>query len=352
MPSIKNNLKGYHHFQKTERLELAILLEKGYSLREISGTLKRSVGALCDEINRHLVEDKYDPIIADERAILWRKNSKYQAMKIVEDSDLRDYVELKIKEDWSPDEIAGRLREVDHHLTYASHQIIYKFVHSPYADKDLKKHLRHSRKQGKEYIKVPQLKDRVFIDQRPSIIEKKQRFFDWEGDFIVSGKNGQESLLVLYERKSQLGLIQRIKTRKAEEVNQIFQKITGKRVFFNSLTLDNDMVFSKHKLLSKIVGADIYFCHPYHFWEKGGVENFNKLIRQYIPKGSDISKYSDDFIKEVENKLNNRPRKQLNYKTPLEVLKENNQRQTINSFESIRYFANILDKQKTAGCSA
>ena len=93
----------------------------------------------------------------------------------------------------------------------------------------------------------------------------------------------------------------------------------------NTLTLDNDIVFRKHRQLSRLLGAPIYFCHPYHSWEKGGVENSNKLIRQYIPKRSDISQYSDEYIRMVRDKLNNRPRKCLKYKTPLEIMKENHQ---------------------------
>lgn len=348
MPSI---FKKRHHLQKAERFELAILLEKNYSIRSIARVLDRSPSAISDEINRHRVEGKYDPVIANELAQLKRKNSKYQGMKIVDNLELRTYVEEKIKEDWSPEQIAGRLKNVDWHLTYASHQIIYKFIRSPYAEAELAKHLRHYRKKKNEFIKVPKIEDRTFIDERPEIIKEKQRFYDWEGDFIVSGKQSKEVLLVLYERKSQLGIIRKLKTRSAQLVSQTFQELTGNRVFFNSLTVDNDMAFKKHQFLSKLIGAPIYFCHPYHFWEKGGVENFNKLIRQYIPKSSDIANFSDSYIKEVVNKLNNRPRKNLNYKTPLEVLKENNQ---VQLFQPIKYFDIInlnCHKQKTTGCS-
>ena len=341
MPSTK---KSYQHLKKVERLEIAILLEKKYSIREIAGVLNRDPGTISREIRANSVKGKYDPTKANLKAWTKRKYSKYQGMKVVRNSRLRDYVEEKIKTDWSPDEISGRLKKVDTHLTYASHRVIYKFVHSPYGGYNLEKHLRHQRKRRK-YLPVTKLKDRVFIDQRPSIIEEKQRFYDWEGDFIVSGRQGKGVLLVLYERKSQLGIIRKIESRSPKVVSQVFKEITGGEIHFNSLTLDNDIAFRKHQLLSKTIGAPIYFCHPYHSWEKGGVENMNKLIRQYIPKSSDISKYSEKYIREVEMKLNNRPRKNLNYQTPLEVLRENNQ------FEAIKYFDIInikLTKQKTA----
>ena len=341
MPNIK---KHYSHIKKAERLEIVILLKRGYSCGEIAKALGRSKSTLSYEINHNKIKGEYNPFKANHKAWVKRKYSKYQGMKIVRDNRLRDYVEEKIKKDWSPDEISGRLKKVDTHLTYASHRVIYKFVHSAYGGYNLEKHLRHQKKR-KKYLKVTQLTDRVFIDQRPNIIEEKQRFYDWEGDFIVSGKNGSGVLLVLYERKSQLGIIRKIPSRKTKIINQVFKEITGGEIHFNSLTLDNDIAFRKHQILSKIIGAPIYFCHPYHSWEKGGVENFNKLIRQYVPKSSDISKYSDKYIQEVENKLNNRPRKNLNYQTPLEVLRENNQFQIINYFDIIN---TKLTKQKTA----
>lgn len=339
-----NSQKNYQHLKKAERLEIAILLKKDYSIREIAGVLKRDPGAISREIRANSVNGKYDPTKANLKAWTRRKYSKYQGMKVVRDWRLRNFVEAMIKADWSPDEIAGRLREVETELTYASHRVIYKFVHSHYGGYNLEKHLRHA-KRRKKYLKVTQLTDRVFIDQRPQIIEEKQRFYDWEGDFIVSGKNGSGALLVLYGRKSQLVIIRKLTTRSPSLISRIFREITGGEIRFNSLTLDNDIAFKKHLILSESLGAPIYFCHPYHSWEKGGVENMNKLIRQYIPKSSDISKFSEEYIREVESKLNNRPRKNLGYKTPLEILAENNQ------FQTIRYFDIInlkLLKQKTA----
>lgn len=341
---MSNVKKNYQHLKKTERLEIAILLKKGYSYREIANALKRSKSTLAYEINLNKVNGVYDPVKANQKAKTRRKYSKYQGMKIVDNLDLRNYVEEKIKADWSPEEIAGRLKNIDTQLTYASHRVIYKFVHSAYGGYNLENHLRHN-KRRKKYLPVTKLVDRTFINQRPQIIQEKQRFYDWEGDFIVSGKNGFGALLVLYERKSQLVIIRKIMSRSPKVVNQIFKEITGGEICFNSLTLDNDISFKKHLELSQIIGALIYFCHPYHSWEKGGVENMNKLIRQYIPKRSDISKFSEEYILEVETKLNNRPRKNLSYKTPLEVLKENNQFQTIKYFDIIN---SKLLKQKTA----
>lgn len=334
-------MKNYKHITKTERLEIALLKGKGYSQRDIAKALGRSPNSVSREMVLNSVKGRYDPHKAHHKAYVKRKYSKYQGMKVVEDNQLRDYIEKKIENDWSPEEVAGRLKEVDKHIKYASRGAIYKFIYSVYG-RLLERHLRYKgrkRKRGKR-PKVSQLKNRVFIDERPKIVEKKQRFGDWEGDFIVSGKSGKGMLIVLYERKAIYTVIKRILSRRCNVVNRYIKEITGGFVCFNSLTIDNDISFRKHEELSELLGAPIYFCHPYHSWEKGGVENINKLIRQYVPKGSDISKYSDSYIREIETKLNNRPRKSLKYKTPLEIMLENNQFKTLKDF-------GIITKQKT-----
>lgn len=318
--------KNYKHINKVEREEIGYLLKKGYSLRGIAGALGRSQGTISEEISNNSVKGEYDPDKANHKACVKRKYSKYQGMKIIERKELWDYVEEKLAADWSPQAISGRIKEVDCHLTYVSAKGIYKFIDTPYGAK-FEKHLAYKGRERiiKKSTKVAALTDRVFIDERPKIVEKRRRFGDWEGDFIVSGREGNGVLLVLHERKARYVLIKKILGLTIETVHQYLAEMTGGLVCVNTLTLDNDIIFRKHKELSEILGVPVYFCHPYHSWEKGGVENTNKLIRRYIPKGGDISKYSDEYIKMIEDKLNNRPRACLNFKTPLEVMLENNQ---------------------------
>ncbi|MDP2820757.1 MAG: IS30 family transposase [bacterium] len=317
--------KKYSHIKKAERLEIAILLDKGYSYRNIAKSQKRSVSSVSEEISNNSVNGKYDPQKADHKAYVKRKYSKYQGMKVVSDLRLWNYIEDKIKEDWSPEEISGRIENINTQIKPISAKGIYKFIYSVYG-RNLEKFLAYKGKKKKPRTasKTEQLKDRVFIDKRPKIIEKRRRFGDWEGDFIVSGKNGKGVILTLYERKSKYCILKKFLVQRTELIHQYIFEITG-GVVMNSLTLDNDIVFKKHRELSELLGRPIYFCHPYHSWEKGGVENINKLIRRYIPKGSDISQYSDEYIKTIQDKLNNRPRKCLKYKTPFEVMRENNQ---------------------------
>lgn len=315
----------YKHLSGAERKEIAFLLEKGYSLRDIGKIMRRGKSSIAGEIRKNSVKGVYDPKKAQHKAHVRRKYSKYQGMKIAENPELRRYVEEKLREDWSPEEVAGRLKEIDKHVKYASRGAIYKFVYSVYG-RNLERRLRYKnkKKRGGGRKSVTQLKGRIFIDQRPKIVEKRRRFGDWEGDFIVSGKQGKGVLLVLHERKGRYILLKKIQNMTIETVHQHIFALTG-GVIMNTLTLDNDIIFRKHEELSQLLGVPVYFCHPYHSWEKGGVEYTNKLVRQYIPKGSDIGTYSDEYVQMIQDKLNNRPRKCLGYKAPLEAMKENNQ---------------------------
>lgn len=317
--------KTYEHIKKGERSEIAYLLSKGYGLRTIAKMLCRSPNTVSREIKNNSVEEIYDPRKANHKAYVKRKYSKYQGMKVVEDSKLREYVEKRLKEDWSPEQIAGRLKNIEKKIKYASREAVYKFIYSVYGRR-LERYLRYKGKKRKPRMsKVGQLKNRSFIEKRPEITNKRERFGDWEGDFVESGKRGRESLLVLVERKARYGIFEKILSKSPELVNQKLREMTVGLTEVKSLTLDNDICFRKHERLSETLGIPVYFCHPYHSWEKGGVENLNKLIRQYLPKGCSLSRYSGKTIRKIQDTLNNRPRKCLNYKTPTEMMLANNQ---------------------------
>lgn len=318
------NKKDYGHIAAIERKEIRFCLDKGYSRKKIAEILGRSRNSVSREIKINSVNGIYDPDKADRKSRNRRRDSKYQGMKVVGDKDLRNYVEDKIRLYWSPENISDRIKNIDRHIKYASTKGIYKFLYGSHGG-ILPRFLFYKGKTRKsKNNKTIQLQDRVFIDKRPKNIDKRRRFGDYEGDFIVSGRNGKGVLLVLYERKSGYFFMKRFMRQKIEDIHQYIFETTGGMVM-NSLTLDNDIVFKKHKQLSELLGKPIYFCHPYHSWEKGGVENTNKLIRRFIEKGSDISKYTDGYIQWVRDILNNKPRKCLKAKTPLEVMIENNQ---------------------------
>ncbi len=315
--------KKYSHFIAVDRQQIDLYLEEGKSHRRIARLLGRSRSAIDFEVVVNSVRGKYDWRKAEHKAYVKRKYSKYQGMKIVNHSSLWNFVIQKLKEDWSPEEISGRIEKVEKHLPHVSAKGIYKFVHGIYGA-PLEKFLRYKGK-GKKTMgktKTTPLEGRVFIDKRPKSIEKRERFGDWEGDFIVSGKNGKGVLLVLVERKSRYVILRKLLSQKCDDVNALIFRLLGGLLVFNSLTLDNDVCFRKHKAMSHLLSRPVYFTHPYHSWEKGTVENMNKWIRQYVRKGGDISSYSDKYIQFVEDRLNDRPRKCLRFKTPREVFEK------------------------------
>ena len=321
-----NQNKKNTHLKNADRNEIGFLLKKGYSHRAISQIIGKTHGAIDYEIEENSVNGIYDPKKAQYKAYSKRKHSKYQGMKVVQNDALRKYVKEKLAIDWSPEEISGRIKFLEKGIKYASAKAIYKYIYSIYG-RLVEKYLRYKgkRKKGEGALKVTALKDRVFIQNRPKLIEKRRRFGDWEGDFIVSGKNGSGALLVLVERKTRYTIISKLTSRDTQTVNRTIYEMTGGMANFNSLTIDNDISFRRHKELSRMLKAPVYFCHPYHSWEKGTVENMNKWIRQYVPKGADISKLTDEQIRFIEERLNNRPRKCLKFRTPLEAMERNNQ---------------------------
>lgn len=304
-------------FNEREYIEF-LRNEEGKSVKKIAKILKRSKSSISQELHR--VKGKYSAEKAERHRYLKQYQKTKDWKKIVADTALKDYVEKYIKEDWSPEEISGRIKNIDKHIPYVSAPTIYSFIYSIYGRK-LEKYLRYGRKRKKnaEYP-TSKIENRMFIDQRPKSVLKRKVFGDWEADFICSGKNGSGYLVVFVERKTRYIVIRKINTKDMTTVYNLFQEILGGQFLISTLTVDNDIVFRRHEELSKMMGVPIYFTFPYHSWEKGTVENMNKWIRQYVKKGSDISSYTDEFIHFVEERLNNRPRKCLGYKTPAEAL--------------------------------
>lgn len=317
-------MKQYGHITKAERLEIGILLGRSYSDGEIAKAMGRDRSTIYRERTRNLVNGEYAPEKAQHKAYVRRKYAKYQAMRIVEDMKLREYIETRLLiDDWSPEQVAGRLA-LEAGLRKVSAPTIYKYIRSPYGrqleyELGLVKQERQATKK-KWQRKVTALEDRIFIDQRPEAADDRSQFGHWEGDFIVSGKQyGNVSLLVLHERVSRYTLIAKVEARTVAEVEDVLAESLAFIGNFESLTLDNDIAFRKHDELSQLIQAPIFFCQPYHSWEKGGVENANRLIRRYVPKGCDIAQYTQQEIWAIQHKINGKPRKILNYQTAKEV---------------------------------
>ncbi len=279
---------------------------------------------MSDEIRLGSVRGVYDPRKAHHKAYVRRWRSKYQAMKIVENRDLRDFVENKLLRDDSPVNISGRIRSHEKTLPRVSKNSIYRYIRSPYGRRIEAYRKRKRRKRQRP--KSEKLNDRVFIDKRPVYIDIRKRIGDTEGDFIVSGRSGKGMLLVVTDRKSRIPYIEKILPVSIAETHSAFLRIKKRFPEWKTMTTDNDILFRHHRELARLLNIKIYFCHPYHSWEKGTVEKMNREIRRDVPKGSNLSKYSRRFIHSVEEKLQGKIYKILGFRTPFEVLDRHRKR--------------------------
>jgi IS30 family transposase len=241
-------------------------------------------------------------------------------MKIVEHTLLRKLVEELLYDDQSPQNIAGRIRKYAKRLPTISKDSVYRFIASVYGRRI--ESYRNERKQRARLrrARARSLPDRTFIDKRPKHINARRRVGDVEADFIVSGKTGKGILLVVVDRKLRVTFVERILDVSVANVHRAFRRVQKRFPELHTITTDNDILFRDHQALAELLGVRIYFCHPYHSWEKGTVENANGVIRKDIPKGSNISRYSKRFIQKIEDKLNRRILQCLDYRTPAEAL--------------------------------
>lgn len=275
---------------------------------------------MVDEIKRNKKKTGYDPAAAHHKAYVRRKYSKYQGMKIVDDYKLQIFIKTLLLDDQSPEAVAGRLKKQSKSLAYVSKNTIYRYIQSQHG-RQVEYH--RSQLKSKRRSRRPRTKpwrDRTFIDKRPHYINTRRRVGDAEGDFIVSGRSGHGIVLVIEDRKLRVVFLELILQLSLGKITRACQRIKKRYPEWQSMTTDNDLLFQHHKKLEKKLSIKIYFCFPGHAWEKGSVENRNAWLRKYIPKSSDLSRFSKRFIKKIEAKHNRMFMKILKFKTPQEVL--------------------------------
>ncbi|MFH1192033.1 MAG: IS30 family transposase [bacterium] len=272
------------------------------------------------EIENNSVNGVYDSKKSQQKAYEKRHNARFQGKSIIANDKLRDFVKKHLLEGCSPESISGRIRKRENEISNIGKDTIYRFLRSPYGKiiglklEKKKRHFRRSRK--------VELDGRVFIENRPKIANNRGRVGDLEADFIVSGKSGKGVLLTVVDRKTRKAFLEIIYNVCIDEVHSAFKRRKKKFPEMKTLTLDNDILFRMRKTLEKLLKVKIYFCRPYHSWEKGEIANLNRFIRIYIPKGSNISKYDKKDIRLIERKCNGRFLKCLDYATPDEALEE------------------------------
>src|SRR3989344_9390800 len=268
---------GYTHIDESERRRIERALTAKKSIRTIATMVGRSVSSVSEEISANSIKGIYKADAAQRKATLRRKQSKVQCLKVAMDPALKEFVTKEIEDDQSPEGVSGRLKYHRKDVQYASAKAIYAFVHSPHGRK-IEKHLYSKavkRKGGpKRGEKKCKQDGRIMIGKRPKKVEKRKEFGHFEGDFIESGKDGKGSLLVLVERKTRYPFLKYLKDRTTLNVNRAVHEILGDSPI-ESLTIDNDISFQKHEELSKLIEAEVYFCHPQSPHEKGTIENRN-----------------------------------------------------------------------------
>lgn len=315
-------------FYEREKIELYLKMKKSH--RWIAKRLCRNHTDISREINRN--SNQFFPYRAKDAQRLFearqiKKNKK--KLEKFEHRELKKYVVSNLRDDLSPDQIAGRLKsEPPPELKNAtiSHESIYQYIYNGqgrferlYPHLRTGRHKRRRRFDRKKRGKINIL-ERVPIHLRPEEADKKERFGDWETDSMIFSKQ-REILSTQYERKSMLCRLHKLPNKTAKETeNAIADSIESlPKEMWLTITRDNGTENADHLDTLNNFGIQSYFCDSYCSWQKGGDENLNKLVRQYLPKKMDLSKITDEDIYAIQERLNNRPRKSLNYLTPNEM---------------------------------
>jgi IS30 family transposase len=318
--------KPYKQITQDERDLIAHYHAKGLVRSEIARRIGRDKSTISRELRRNS-SGTYDVYLAHKaqmRAVI-RKSQSGQRPRL-KNQRIRRYVIRKLKTGWSPEQISGKLKRTHPELNI-SHEAIYQFVYDKETMKtmNLKRCLPranrirrprgHSRKH--KDLHIPR---RVSIDKRPKHIDKRKQIGHWESDTMISMAS-RASVVILLERVSRYTKLAKIRAKQARDVSSAINRRLGRLPDSarRTITYDNGSENIEHERTNKILGTVSYFCNPYHSWEKGSVENMVGLVRRFLPKKTDIAKITKEQIKLIENRLNHRPRKCLNFKTPHEV---------------------------------
>jgi len=309
--------KTRRHLCAKDRGVIYRMNKAGKSQKEIAQAIGFTQSTVSKELKRNSGKRGYREKQAERKAAK-RKKGKRSRSSVIK-GELEELVQKRLKRKHSPEQISGRLAI---HGIQVSHETIYKYIAQDKAKggelyKNLringKRRYRRRSKAGRE----SKISGRVGLEKRPKIVDARSRYGDWEVD-LIEGSKGSGFLLSLYERKTRFGKLVYLPDKGAQGVAEsVIDILKGYKV--KTLTYDNGLEFSQHAQISEKLDAKGYFCAPYHSWEKGGVENFNGLVRQYFPKGSNFREISSSTLRRVEEEINQRPRKTLKYKSPSEL---------------------------------
>ena len=311
----------YKQITLKERYTIDTLRKQGNTITEIAAFLNRHRTTIWRELNRNRSPSHgaYEPDRADARCRKRRSRSRRNASITEEDYAI---VRRFLKLDWSPEQISGTLKKLG--ILSISHESIYRYVWLDMASGgSLWSHLRQSskqrRKRYKAYDSRGRLANKRMISERPAYVESRKTIGHWEID-TVHGRGSNHCIVTIVERKSGFLIIGKLKNKSTRELNQrvaiLIDRFPGQ---FKTITADNGTEFHQYEKLEEATGTKFYFATPHHSWERGTNENTNGLIRQYLPKNSSMFYLTQAECNAIANKINDRPRKRLDYSTPKEV---------------------------------
>ncbi|HEH9431900.1 TPA: IS30 family transposase [Aeromonas sobria] len=302
----------YEQLTEGQRYQISVLYAQGVSQSDTAKCIGVNKSTVSRELRRNSQASGYNPGKAHATAMNRRAGA---AKRQVSESSV-DFVEMALEWDWSPEQISSVASKVG---LSVSHEWIYQHVQRDRAKGgELYRHLRqHKRRYRKGYgQRRPVIADAVSIEQRPTIVDERGRLGDWEADLVL-GKQGSGAIVTLVERVSKLYLIKGVPSKEAAVVSEaIIEMLTPYKQECHTITFDNGREFSGHKDIAKALDADMYFAHPYASQERGLNENFNGLLRQYVPKGTDLKSVPEESLGHYQSLLNGRPRKCLDYEQP------------------------------------
>lgn len=315
-------MRNYRPLAREQRYQISLLVQMNRTQKEIAHRIGVHPSTVSRELRRNSKGGRYCPDVAHERSVCRRRQAR-KARTISRDLWLE--IECKLREEWSPEQISGWMRL--HHGVSISHTWIYERVKADRSNGgDLYRSLRFGKKKRPRQKQSPasshRIPNRVGIEERPGIVDRRERVGDWEGD-TVAGRNRRSCLLTLVERASRVTLMAKVSRKYADLVrDRAISLLDGFREWAHTLTLDNGVEFVEHERVAKALSLSTYFARPYRSCDRGLNENTNGLIRQYFPKRTDFDDVEDEQIELVQRKLNNRPRKCLGFRTPAEVFRE------------------------------
>jgi transposase, IS30 family len=307
---------SYTQLTQEQRYQISALLKMDHNQTEISKVIGKHKSTVSRELERNCGLRGYRPKQAHHKALCRRNHGLFHILP-----ETWDLIETKLRLDWSPEQISGWLQRF--YAIQISHEWIYQHILvDKQAGGELYRHLRCQKKRRKRYGSYDRrgkLPNRVSIEERPVIVEQRQRIGDWEVDTIV-GKGHHQGIVTLIERKSRFALLSKVEQRTADQVSKaMIDLLLPVSDHLQTITADNGKEFAEHERVTHELQVDFFFAHPNAAWERGANENMNGLVRQYIPKKRNFASVTNVELIQIMKRLNYRPRKCLDFMSPFEV---------------------------------